>query len=375
MITKMNEPKNNDVYSRRTILGAGLALPLVNYASGLATPARAKKLLVLGGTRFLGPTVVRAALAAGWEVTLFNRGKSGPGLFRDLEQLEGDRDTGDLESLRNRKWDACIDTSGYAPLHVQQSCELLRDAVAHYVFVSTVSVYKDQSGANIDEATPAPLPTADQISAAKTIGQGMANYAPMKAACEAAAERAMPGRVTIVRSGLIVGPEDESDRFTYWPWRVARGGEVLAPADPDAEIQFVDVRDLGNWCFRMAAAGTAGVMNAVGFRGRLSFAEFLGGCKVMLNTEATFTWVDEKFLNSNRVRPYMDLPLWLPNGRYGHLDNRKAIAAGLTFRSVADTIRDTGEWLRTRPADYAWRAGLTPAREQALLRAWSTRGR
>ena len=361
--------------SRRAVLGAGIALPFVSICGRIAPPARAKKLLVLGGTRFLGPPVVRAALAAGWEVSLFNRGKSNPELFQDLEQIEGDRDTGNLDGLRTRKWDACMDTSGYAPLHVQQSCELLRDAVAHYVFVSTVSVYKDQSGANIDESTAAPMPTAVEIAAAKTIRQGMANYAPMKAACEAAAERAMPGRVTIVRSGLIVGPEDESDRFTYWPSRVARGGEVLAPSNPDAEVQFVDVRDLGSWCFRTAAARTAGVMNAVGFRGRLSFAELLGGCKVMLNTEASFTWVDEEFLKANKLRPYMDLPLWLPKGQFGHLDNRRAVAAGLTFRSIADTIRDTEAWLRTRSAAYEWRAGLPPTREHELLRAWRARER
>ena len=361
--------------SRRAVLGAGLALPFAAHLTATAPPARANKLLVLGGTRFLGPPIVRAALAAGWEVTLFNRGKSNPELFKDLEQIEGDRDAATLDGLKNRKWNACIDTSGYAPLHVQQSCELLRDAVSHYVFVSTVSVYKDQSGANIDETTPAPLPSAEEIAAAKTIRQGSAKYGPMKAACEAAAEAVMPGRVTVVRPGLIVGPDDSSDRFSYWPMRIARGGEVLAPADPDAEVQFIDVRDLGEWCFRLAGGKPAGVMNAVGFRGRLSFGELLGGCKVVLNTEASLCWVDEEFLRANKVRPYMELPLWLPKGQRGHFDLQKAMAAGLTFRSVADTIRDTEAWLRTRPADYKWRAGMTPEREAKMLRDWAARGR
>lgn len=358
--------------TRRAVLGAGLALPL----GGLllphrSFPVRAGRLLVLGGTRFLGPPIVRAALAAGWEVTLFNRGRSNPGLFADLEQIQGDRDTGNLDGLKGRKWDACIDTSGYAPRHVQQSCELLADAVAHYVFVSTVSVYPDQSAQNVTEDTPTSSVTPEAIAAADTIREGMAQYGPMKAECERAAERAMPGRVSQVRPGLIVGPEDNSDRFTYWPVRVARGGEVLAPADPDGEVQFVDVRDLGAWCFALAQARTAGAFNAVGFRGRLSFGELLAGCKVCLNTAASFTWVGEEFLLQQKVRPYTELPLWLPKGRRGHFDNQRAVAAGLTFRPVADTIRDTAEWAATRPADHRWRAGLTAERERELLAAWS----
>lgn len=361
--------------TRRSVLRASLALPISRSLGHIAPHVRAKRLLVLGGTRFLGPAIVRAALDEGWEVTLFNRGKSNPGMFRQVEQIAGDRDNGNLDALRDRTWDACVDTCGYVPRQVQQSCELLRDAVQHYVFVSTVSVYADQSAALVDESTVAALPSGSEIAAARTIQQGMANYAPMKAACEVAAERAMPGRVTIVRSGLIAGPEDESDRFTYWPVRVARGGEILAPSLPDAEVQFVDVRDLGSWCFRVAAAHTAGIMNAVGFRGRLSFAELLGGCKVVLNTEASFSWADEQFLFTNGLRPYMDLPLWLPHGKFGHLDNRKAIASGLTFRPIAETIRDTLLWSSTRPTDYAWRAGLTVQRERELLRTWAARRR
>ena len=359
--------------TRRTFLGSSLALPLLGV---LPAPRASKgKLLVLGGTRFLGPPIVRAALAAGWEVTLFNRGKSNPKLFSDLELIEGDRDAGTLDGLKGRAWDVVVDTSAYAPLHVTKMCELLRDHVELYQLISTVSVYSDPSATNVDETAPTSTATPEAIAAATTIKEGTANYGPMKAECERAATAAMQDRVTIVRPGLIVGPEDSSDRFTYWPARVARGGEVLAPGAPDAEVLFVDVRDLGRWCFDLAAARTKGVLNAIGFRGRLSMQELLHGCKVVLTTESSFTWVDDEFLLANKVRPYLDLPLWLPKGRRGHFDNRKAVAAGLTFRPVAETILDTQAWQRTRPKEYAWRAGLTAKREQELLAVFAARGK
>jgi nucleoside-diphosphate-sugar epimerase len=359
--------------TRRSILGAGLALPLCRVLPPVAR--RANKLLVLGGTRFLGPPVVRTALAAGWQVTLFNRGKSNPELFKDLEQIAGDRDAGTLEGLKGRKWDAVVDTSAYVPAHVLQSCELLRDNVGHYVLVSTVSVYPDQSGETIDETTATSVPKPEWLAQASTIREGQAHYGPMKADCERTADKAMPGRVTIVRPGLIVGPEDSTDRFTYWPVRCARGGEVLAPGEPDGEVQFVDVRDVGAFCFAVAAARPAGAFNVVGFKGRLSMAELLHGCKVTLNTECSFTWVGEEVLLANKVRAYTEMPLWLPKGRRGHFANQKAVAAGLKFRPVAETIRDTEAWHRTRPADYEWRGGLTEAREKELLAAHRAKAR
>lgn len=359
--------------TRRTFLGSGLAVPLLG---ALPTPRLRKgKLLVLGGTRFLGPPIVRAALAAGWEVTLFNRGKSNPKLFPELELIEGDRDTGNLDGLKGRTWDVVVDTSAYAPLHVTKVCELLRDHVELYQLISTVSVYADPSAAKVDESSPTSTATPEAIAAATTIKEGSAKYGPMKAECERAASAVLGERVTIVRPGLIVGPEDSSDRFTYWPVRIARGGVVLAPGAQDAEVLFVDVRDLGKWCFDLAAARTKGVFNAVGFRGRLSMAELLHGCKVVLTTECSFTWVDDEFLLANQVRPYVELPLWLPKGRRGHFDNSKAVAAGLTFRPVAETIRDTEAWARTRPKDYVWRAGLAEKREQDLLAAFAKRAK
>ena len=362
--------------TRRSLLGAGLTLPV---AASLATAssagrsaapatARAGKLLVLGGTRFLGPPIVEAALAAGYDVTLFNRGRSDPGRFAKLEQIQGDRDTGDLSGLQGRKFDAVVDTSGYAPLHVQQACEALRDHVAHYVFVSTVSVYPDQSAANVDEKTPTSKLTAEAIAAATTIREGSANYGPMKAECERAAESAMPGRVTIVRPGLIVGPDDSSDRFTYWPARVARGGEVLAPPDPDAEVQFIDVRDLAAWMVHCLEERVVGVFNADGFAGRVSMAEFLHACKAATSTPVTFTWGSEEFLTEHEVGPWMAMPLWLPRAGNTYAVNDKARAQGLTFRPLADTIRDTLHWAKAERGDRPFaRTGVKPEREQELL--------
>ena len=344
--------------------------------AGAGLGARGGKLLVLGGTRFLGPPVVRAALAADWEVTLFNRGKSTPAMFPDLEKLRGDRDTGDLAALKGRKWDAVVDTSGYVPAHVKQSAELLAEA-ERYIFVSTVSVYGDQSAAVVGEDTACKSIAPEPLAKIRRIRQVGRHYGELKALCEEAAEAAMPGRVASVRAGLIVGPEDSTDRFTYWPVRVARGGEILAPSDGFQEVQFVDVRDLGAWCFRLATMRKdkvgLGPMNAVGFAGRNSMIELLHGCKIVSGSDCSFRWADEEFLLEHKVRPYRDLPLWLPTGRRGHFANELASAADLTFRAIGDTIRDTLEWHATRPADHRWRSGMSVAREARLLAAHKAR--
>ena len=225
--------------------------------SRLLSGAEPKTLLILGGTRFLGPEVVEAAKKSGWKISLFNRGKSHPDWFPELEHLQGDRN-GDLKSLEGRTWDAVVDTSGYFPKQVAASAALLSKS-KQYVFISSISVFSDMSKPGIDESSPVGElkdPNADKIT------EG--NYGPLKAACERAAEAAMPGRVTNVRPGLIVGPNDVSDRFTYWPVRVAKGGEVLAPNTPKDPVQFIDVRDLGNWIVKCLDTKTVGVFNATG---------------------------------------------------------------------------------------------------------------
>ncbi len=329
------------------------------------------KLLVIGGTRFLGRAIVNDALAAGHEVTLFNRGQSNPDLYSgQVETLIGDRDGG-LGILDGRSFDAVIDTCGYVPRLVRDSAEKLKDAVEHYTFISTVSVYSDATAANQDES--APLGSMEDETIEEVTGE---TYGPLKVLCEKAADDVLGAeRVLHVRAGLIVGPHDLSDRFTYWPARVARGGEVLAPDAPDRAVQFVDVRDLAAWTVKATEAKLHGPYNATGPDGRLTIGEMLHTCQEQSGSDAHFTWVNEAFLLENEVGAYVELPLWVPAEFAGmeSFNCQKAIAAGLSFRSLAETVSDTLAWQATRPADYQWRGGLSPEREADLLQKWHHR--
>ena len=361
--------------TRRTFLTAAAAVSAsASLALGVraAAPPRAAKplkLLVLGGTAFLGPHFVRAAMANGHEVTLFNRGKTNPEMFRGLEQLRGDRDKQQLGALEGREWDAVIDTSGYVPAHVRQAASLLKDRVGHYQFISTISVYGNfnERPMLIDEDAGTAKVSQEVVDEVRTIRQAYRHYGAMKALCEQAAEAEMPGRVSNLRPGLIVGPMDRSDRFTYWPWRIDRGGEVLCPGDPDGHSQFVDVRDLAAWMLRCVEQDVTGVFNAVGFAGRTSLGEVLGACKCATSSDAQLTWVGEDFLRQQKVRAYTEMPLWIPDEGRRMVRNQKAMDAGLTFRPVADTIRDTLAWAKTERGDKPWRAGPKPERERELL--------
>ena len=339
------------------------------------------KLLILGGTVFLGRHLVAAALARGDEVTLFNRGQHNPELFPEVEKLRGDRD-GDLDALRGRRWDAVIDTCGYVPRVVRASAELLADAVAHYTFISSISVYADNSRPGMDESTP--VGTLEDESIETVDGE---TYGPLKALCERAAEAAMPGRVLSIRAGLIVGPHDPTDRFTYWPYRVAQGGDVLAPGRPERPVQFVDGRDLADGNLRMAASRRAGVYNATGPDDELTMGRLLEECKAVSGSDARFVWVDEAFLLEREVGPWMELPLWIPETQtemagFMRVSCKRAIADGLTFRPLSETIQATLDWNAARPElrlaerDYGVplpRAGMKPERERELLEAWRTR--
>jgi 2'-hydroxyisoflavone reductase len=325
-------------------------------------------ILIIGGTVFLGRYLVEAAQARGHSITLFNRGQHNPELFPEVEKLRGDRD-GDLSALRGRRWDAAIDTCGYVPRVVRASAEALAGAVDHYTFVSSISVYADFSIVGIDEQTP--VGTLADETVEQVDGE---TYGPLKALCEQAADRAMPGRVLNVRPGLIVGPHDQSDRFTYWPHRIAQGGAVLAPGRPAHGVQIIDVRDLADWTIRMIEAGQTGVYNATGPEYRLTMGQVLDACLAACGG-AQLVWVDGQFLLDAGVQPWIGLPLWLPDEDPTHagfdsVDCSKAITAGLHFRPLADTIRDTLAWDATRPADHEWRAGLTREREAELLEAW-----
>lgn len=323
-------------------------------------------LLILGGTRFLGRAIVDAALAAGHHVTLFHRGQTNPDLFPELEHILGDRDGG-LDRLNGRTWDAVIDTCGYVPRLVRDSATLLADHVNHYTFISTISVYADPSQP-IDEQSP--LGTLDDATVEEVTGE---TYGPLKVLCEQAAHDAMNGRSLSVRSGLIVGPHDPTDRFTYWPVRVARGGTVLAPDQPDVRTQFIDVRDIAKWTISATEAALTGAYNVTGPEAPLTLGRFLDTCRQVTQSDAAFTWVDEATLLAHDVAPFSEIPLWVPAASAGMLqtDCQKAQAAGLTYRSLVNTIHDTLAWANGRAVDHEWRAGLTPQREADLLAAAS----
>ncbi len=327
------------------------------------------KLLILGGTVFLGRHIVDAALARGHEITLFTRGQRNPDLFPEVERLRGDRD-GDLAALAGRRWDAVIDTSGYFPRLVRASAEFLADAADRYIFISTISVYANYQQEHMAE--DGPIGTIADETIEQVTGE---SYGPLKALCEQAAEAAFPDRTLIIRPGLIVGPHDQSDRFTYWPTRVARGGEVLVPHTLDRPIQIVDVRDLADWTVRMAEERATGIYNATGPDRELTMRELFDTCRTVAgpDCDATPTVVSEEFLLAQGAGPWVELPLWMKSeGMAGFftIDCAQAFAAGLTFRPLAETAGDTLAWDRSRPADAPRRAGLTPEREAELLSAW-----
>jgi 2'-hydroxyisoflavone reductase len=320
------------------------------------------KLLLLGGTIFLGRHIVEAARAHGHEITLFNRGRHEPQLFPEVEKLRGDRD-GDLSALRGRRWDAVIDTSGYRPEQIRAAMEALGGAVTQYTFISSISVFREfPPGRSYDEDA--------------TREEGDTGYGALKARCEDALDAILPGRVAIVRPGLIVGPHDPTDRFTYWPRRVARGGDVLAPGRPERPVQFIDVRDLAEWCVRLTEERRAGVFNAVGPASTLTMGELLEACRAVAGTATRFLWVPDGALVAAGVEGWTELPLWVPENDAGFgglllADNRRAMAAGLTFRPVPDTVRATLEWDRRAggaPSDSPiCVTPITPEREAVLL--------
>jgi 2'-hydroxyisoflavone reductase len=319
------------------------------------------KLLILGGTKFLGRHAVDAALAAGHDVTIFTRGQSNPELFPDVEHLQGDRD-GDLGALEGRGWDGVVDTSGYVPRVVRQSAELLRDAVDRYVFVSSISVYDDFSQP-IDESTAVAQledPATEDV---------LEHYGALKAASETVIDEVYGDRGANVRAGLIVGPYDPTDRFTYWPRRIAAGGDVLGPGDPAAPVQFVDARDLAAWLVKLALEGPGGVFNATGPSKPLTFASLLERARAAIGSDVNVVWIDEQTLLDAEVQAWTELPLWLPGDDYAGMaraDTRRARAAGLTFRPLEETVVDTLAWDRTVEGD---RPTLPREKERTVLDA------
>ena len=370
--------------TRRTFLriaaatGGALGLGLASSAPVLAlTRSRAPKLriLILGGTGFIGPYQVQYALDRGHRVTLFNRGRTNPQLFPQVEKLVGDRN-GDLKSLEGHQWDVVIDNSATDPKWVELSAGLLQRSVKQYVFVSTRSVYFDTSRVPMSIEAPVFTPENTKVEPGKPLPYGLA-----KALAEKTAQKYFPDRALIVRPGLIIGPGDLTDRFTYWPVRIERDGEVLAPGDGTDPVQIIDARDLCEWMIRLVEQSVTGVYNAVGPRNSRSFAELLYGIKAVTTSNASFTWVDADFLAAHDVRPYQEMPVWMParNGKEGfaRFDLTREIALGLTFRPLAVTARDTLDYYHAQPPDRqaTLRAGISPEREREVLAAWHARPR
>jgi 2'-hydroxyisoflavone reductase len=326
------------------------------------------KLLILGGTVFLGRHLAEAALAADHQVTLFNRGRTNPDLFPESNKLRGDRH-GDLSALADGEWDAVIDTCGYDPSTVERSADRLSGKADHYTFISTISVYRDPAESGLDEESPTsePKPGAGTEVNSET-------YGPLKAASESAVQAAFDGDVLVVRPGLIVGPHDPTERFSYWPRRMARGGDVLAPGKPDRPVQLIDVRDLAEWILGAIDAKLKGTFNATGPADTLTMEEALQACSGVTDADVKLVWVPDSFLLEAGVATFTGLPLWLPEGHNGMLevDNRKALDHGLAFRPLSETATDTYAWDQARGGRIHRGPAIDPARELALLQVWQT---
>jgi 2'-hydroxyisoflavone reductase len=393
--------------TRRTVLKSGLALGAALAWSPLALARREESLrvLILGGTGFLGPWLTDAAIGRGHKVTLFNRGRTETRrreihnpveIPAGVEVLHGNRDpqkTADdwkpaeqrdpsspkgLSQLEGRKWDACLDTSGYYPRIVGASADLLAPAVAHYTFISTVSVYKDTGTPNGDESSALGTiadPTVENM------GAQFENYGPLKALCEQVVEKTFPGRSALVRPGFIVGPGDGSGRFTYWPVRAAKGGDMVAPGTPDDPLQLIDVRDLAEWCIRLAEGRTSGAFDALGPSKPLRWGDVLAACNQAGGDKAKLVWVPTEFIEKQGLMPGGDFPIWMPaEGEFAGFHRRscqKAAKAGLVFRPVADTAKATLEWFQSldERTPFGKPQGITPEKEANLLAEWAKRGK
>ena len=321
-------------------------------------------ILIIGGTRFLGRALVESALARGHQLTLFNRGKTNPEVYPNLETIIGDRET-DLNQLDGRTWDAVIDTCGYLPRIVGLSAQALKDKASQYTFISTISVYPVLGAPNRDEDSE--LLTMED----ETLEDINKYYGELKVLCEKAVYEAFPENTLIIRPGLIVGENDPTNRFTYWVTRTAKGGDAIAPP-AEQPMQFVDVRDLADFTINRIEAGSTEVYNVTGPDKRLNFGECLSVAKDALNSDVNFHHASDELLKAHEIGEFMELPLWLklPDAeQFMTFNINKALQDGLVFRPLADTIRDTYEWAKNLPDDTPKPANLPPEKEALLLKA------
>ncbi|MDX6383074.1 MAG: hypothetical protein QOK48_647 [Blastocatellia bacterium] len=360
-------------------LGASAVASALQDITGQIKPLR---ILILGGTGFTGPFQVRYALGRGHKVTVFNRGRTHPGeLPKEAEQLIGDRN-GQLDALKGRQWDVVIDNPTTLPIWVRTMAQILKGNVDRYIFISTTSVYSDNTMRGMDESGPlAEYQGSDpfKVTVEPMRASSVPLYAPLKVVSEKETRKWFPGKSLVIRPGLIVGPGDETDRFTYWPVRVSRGGEVLAPGTPKDTVQFIDARDLAEWTIRMAEQGTVGTFNATGPAPKLTMQAMLEEIKTLTKSDARFTWLDVEFLLAQKVSPWSDMPVWVaprgPESGFIQLSNKKAVSKGLTFRSVSETAQATLDWFRRLPAERQanLRSGISTEREIEVLAAWHAR--
>jgi len=367
--------------SRRRVIqlaASASALSAMGLAASAAepdkkSPGTSKRILILGGTGFLGPAIVAAAQARGHHVTLFNRGKTRPGLFPNLETRLGDRDPNKgegLKSLESGEWDAVIDDSGFYPRMVGASAQLLSKRIRQYIYISSISCYRDGAPENSDEN--APLATMADPTL-ETMGKNFENYGALKALCEQAAEKAMPGRTTVVRPGFIVGPGDPTGRFTYWPVRFDKGGEIAVPGSPSDPLQLIDVRDLAEWLVWLAEKNTLGKFNGLGPEKRMNWGRVIEACRKATPTPSTVTWIPAEFVGKQED---ISFPIWVPylddSKGFHTWNNARAVQAGLRFRPVEVTVKDTLAWYQgqLKEKDGRVRLAFTAEQEAKLLKAW-----
>ena len=351
-----------------------LAATGLDLSAAPAEKAAPKKILILGGTGFLGPATIEAAQARGHQVTMFNRGKTRPDLFPGVEKLHGDRDPkkGEgLKALEGRSWDAVIDNSAYYPRMVAASAGLLAPHAKQYLIISSISAYKEPNPENGTE--DAPLATMADPTV-ESMGKDYANYGALKALCEQAAQKAMPGRTAVIRPGYIVGPDDPTGRFTYWPVRFDKGGELAVPGAPADPVEIIDVRDLAAWLVHLVERGTTGVFNACGPDKRLAWGSLVEACQKAGNPNAKPVWIPADFVAKQEG---LEFPIWAPylgdTKGFHTWSNARAVKAGLRFRPAEQTVKDTLAWFKTQEKVEKGRnklAGPTAEQEAKLIAAW-----
>lgn len=352
-----------------TSIAAGSALAPLAYAKS----PNPLSILFMGGTGFLGPHAVRVAMARGHKVTLFNRGKTNPTLFKSLPTIRGDRNTDAINQLKGKKFDVVIDTSAYFPRSVRSLLEVTDGNIGHYQLISTISVYQAFNKVGMDESDA--VATIDDPTVEKVTGL---TYGPLKALCEKVAREKMEKSATIIRPGLIVGPGDKTDRFTYWPVRIQRGGDILAPGTGNDFVQYIDVRDLADWMIHTVEQKVTGTFNAQTQGSELTMKTLLDTGTATLNPKANLQWVSADFLEKQEVAPWSDMPVWMPpTGDYsgmGTMRSDKAHAQGLQHRPLADSFKATAEWFNTLPDERKakLRAGISADREKEVLKRWQS---